>query len=505
MGAARGAERYAWMVACLGALLLVAAAGELPSPMVGWGTFAVVVLAVALVDATPLWMRFRGQMTTAQATESIVVAAFVVLPAAEATLAVTAGATLAHGLRAWMSSGLVGLERNPSKWAFAAGSSAIAMTGAGWLFGTLAASGAPSAVLLVAAAAALTYAVIRDTLVSVALALAAGQPLSVEVRAALPSASLTAGASVLAGVMVAGLAQSHTWGAAWVLVGAVTVVLVSRPLAASRESSLRLEGLLQAANALYRAPDAATVVEEAKHHAVRLLAGGAGSLGAVPPTAGDAAICGSPIRVEDETHWLVVASNGPTGRGFARRDQRLLDGLASLTGTALENARLHAKLNERADRDALTGLLNRRAFTERGEEVLARARRAGHAVALVSVDLDRFKEVNDTHGHAAGDQVLVEVARRLTAVARLGDTVARWGGDEFLVMVSNVADPEDARVATARLAAALAGAREGDEAVAASIGVAVFPDDALELEGLIELSDRRMYAAKSAAALAQRT
>jgi diguanylate cyclase (GGDEF)-like protein len=500
MGTSKGTERYAWIVAGLGVLVLVGAVTADRAATVDWITFGAVVTAVALVDATPLWMRIRGEMTTTQATETIVVVAVVALPAADATLAVTAGVTLAHALRASLSGGLVSRTQHLVKWAFAAGASAIAMAGAGWVYATLAPSGAPSASLMVGAAAAMTYALLRDTLVVAVLAYAVGHPLLEELRAMLPGASLAAGASVLAGVMVAGLVGSHALGVSWVLIGAVTVVMVSRPLSASREANLRLEGLLQAASALYRASDASTVVEEAKRHAVRLLAAGASSISVAPPTERGVAICSSPFRVEGDVHWLVVTANGPRGRGFSRRDQRLLDGLARLTGTAMENARLHAQLNERADRDALTGLFNRRAFTQRGEEVLARSRRTAGSVGLVSIDLDGFKRVNDTYGHAAGDRLLAEVARRLTTTARLGDTVARWGGDEFLVLISDVAGPEGAAVAAARFAAALEGDHQADEQpVAASVGIAVFPDDAVELEGLIESSDRHMYASKRGA------
>src|SRR5205823_1838861 len=128
--------------------------------------------------------------------------------------------------------------------------------------------------------------------------------------------------------------------------------------------------------------------------------------------------------------------------------------------------------------DELTGLPNRRLFEDRVELALERARREGNAAALVLLDLDRFKEVNDTLGHAAGDGLLSEVGARLTAAIRGVDTVARLGGDEFALVMSDV-DLGDVRDTATRVNETLHAPfiTEGlSMSVAASIGIALYPE-----------------------------
>jgi diguanylate cyclase (GGDEF)-like protein len=138
--------------------------------------------------------------------------------------------------------------------------------------------------------------------------------------------------------------------------------------------------------------------------------------------------------------------------------------------------------------DALTGVLNRRGFEERFDRALETARRTGERIALVLVDLDAFKAVNDEGGHAAGDELLRWVAGRLRATVRGGDDVGRLGGDEFAVLLSTGAD--DAEVARARIAGALA------ERAPASVGAAIFPGDGEGAEALHRVADTALYARK---------
>jgi len=151
-----------------------------------------------------------------------------------------------------------------------------------------------------------------------------------------------------------------------------------------------------------------------------------------------------------------------------------------------------------AGHDALTGLANRMRFAEHGERQLAAARRSNERLALVFADLDRFKLINDELGHAAGDEVLREVADRLATTARAGDTLARLGGDEFAVLLPG-GTREDAEALARRVAEAFdppfrVGGRERD--VRVSVGVAVYPDDADTLPALLSGADSAMYVAK---------
>jgi len=169
--------------------------------------------------------------------------------------------------------------------------------------------------------------------------------------------------------------------------------------------------------------------------------------------------------------------------------------------------RLRAELTEArrlARTDPLTRAWNRRAIVELLRRELERARREGGRVGVLFIDLDRFKRINDTCGHAAGDAVLREAAERIRAVVRPDDPVGRYGGDEFVVIVAGAGVERSAVRAAAAIAAGLRrrpvakSAGEGEVRVTASIGVAVAPPGARDPERLIAAADRAMYAAKHA-------
>lgn len=157
------------------------------------------------------------------------------------------------------------------------------------------------------------------------------------------------------------------------------------------------------------------------------------------------------------------------------------------------------KLEYTAHHDALTGLPNRLLFRDRLEQALAISRRSGVGVALLFVDLDRFKVINDTLGHEAGDLLLQEVARRLVGCMREEDTVARMGGDEFVVIQKGIAQPEDAALLAARMLAEISRpfSLAGHEIVASlSIGVSLYPQDGSDASTLLKNADAAMYRAK---------
>ena len=153
-----------------------------------------------------------------------------------------------------------------------------------------------------------------------------------------------------------------------------------------------------------------------------------------------------------------------------------------------------------ASEDALTGLPNRRALSAELTAAIGRARRSGSALSLLLLDLDRFKPVNDLHGHLAGDRLLQEITRRLNANVRNGEFVARLGGDEFAVIVAHPHDDRGAPVAVANRIAAMLSAPvslgSADIHVGVSTGVATFPFDADDVEALMRRSDVALYRAK---------
>lgn len=153
-----------------------------------------------------------------------------------------------------------------------------------------------------------------------------------------------------------------------------------------------------------------------------------------------------------------------------------------------------------AEHDVLTGLPNRALLQDRYTQAAASVRRHGARMALLFIDLDDFKRINDGLGHPVGDALLIDTARRLLASTRDVDTVARFGGDEFVVLVSEIAQPSDAGLVAAKLLAAIAEPLAvGDQVlrVTASIGIGIHPDDADTADRLLALADEAMYMAKS--------
>jgi diguanylate cyclase (GGDEF)-like protein/PAS domain S-box-containing protein len=161
---------------------------------------------------------------------------------------------------------------------------------------------------------------------------------------------------------------------------------------------------------------------------------------------------------------------------------------------------LSAKLERLALHDSLTDLPNRSLFKDRLDRALARASRSGNSVVLLFIDLDEFKPVNDTLGHALGDRLLQSVADRLRRGMRKADTVSRFGGDEFLVLLPDVPPTQDVALCAAKVFHSLQRAHNiGDHElqVTASIGVSSYPRDAADGNGLLKCADTAMYRAKS--------
>jgi len=157
------------------------------------------------------------------------------------------------------------------------------------------------------------------------------------------------------------------------------------------------------------------------------------------------------------------------------------------------------EVSRRAELDALTQLPNRALLLDRCAQAMARSQRHGTRFALLFLDLDRFKQINDERGHAAGDEALRQVARRLTEAVRAVDTVSRHSGDEFVVLLADLSQAGDAGIIADKLQAALkAPARmgESDFQLRASIGISIYPDDGTDLQKLITLADAAMYQAK---------
>lgn len=165
-----------------------------------------------------------------------------------------------------------------------------------------------------------------------------------------------------------------------------------------------------------------------------------------------------------------------------------------------ERIKMQQQLTHMATHDALTGLPNRTLFAEQLESALHTAARHKRQLALLFIDLDGFKAVNDTYGHAAGDRLLTEISQRMRACIRKEDILARMGGDEFTIVLRELHQPDDAQLVAAKLIKAInepVALNSHTSHVGASIGIALFPQSAQDPESLLRMADDAMYLAKS--------
>jgi diguanylate cyclase (GGDEF)-like protein len=198
----------------------------------------------------------------------------------------------------------------------------------------------------------------------------------------------------------------------------------------------------------------------------------------------------------------LLALRRPGGAPFAADEARLVESVAGLSAIAIANARLHQKMVRLSQTDALTGAYNRRSLFARLDQELERSRRFEHPMAVVLVDVDRFRQYNDAAGHGAGDAVLRSVAMLLGGAVRRVDLVARYGGEEFAVVLAR-ADRAAALAAAEKLRATVEAAAIPHPAsepgrVTISVGVAVFPEDGADLGALVDAADAALFAAKRA-------
>jgi diguanylate cyclase (GGDEF)-like protein len=205
----------------------------------------------------------------------------------------------------------------------------------------------------------------------------------------------------------------------------------------------------------------------------------------------------APVHEDGRVIGSLMLSSFRSGRVFSRSEQDMLSSFAEHASLALTDARRVDTMLHQALHDALTGLPNRALFTDRLQHALTQGRRRGMSCGVIFLDLDRFKTVNDSLGHAAGDELLGVVARRIDESLRSADTAARLGGDEFAVLLEDLADAEEAVLVAQRISAALHApvVIQGREVfVSCSLGIAVGRVSAPEL---LRQADVAMYRAKA--------
>jgi diguanylate cyclase (GGDEF)-like protein len=213
--------------------------------------------------------------------------------------------------------------------------------------------------------------------------------------------------------------------------------------------------------------------------------------------AAETSIYASEYRIAGEDGgWRWLSARGMVvSRGAGGEAVRMIGTISDIT----ERKTAEERIRHMAQHDSLTGLPNRMLFSDRLQLALAAARRNDDQLALLFVDLDRFKPINDAYGHAMGDLLLKEVARRLHCCVRDSDTVARTGGDEFVVLLPSIGSAEDALRVAGKIRQALAETYEFEGCrvdISASIGIAMYPEHGGDAMSLSKSADDAMYRAK---------
>src|SRR5690349_12488120 len=284
------------------------------------------------------------------------------------------------------------------------------------------------------------------------------------------------------------------WTLLLLAVPLVTLLVATRAMVRGTENARRLSVLFEAAMRAQTLSDTRQVVDALVDDAQRLLRIRQIEVRATPPGPHEV---GAQLRDGQRDRWIVAPARH-RARSTTTADQQALEAMVAVSSDAFARLRLTEDMTHLARHDLLTNLPNRGLLLDRVEHALQMSRRRSTRIALLFVDLDGFKPVNDRFGHAAGDAVLIDVAQRLSSCVRQSDTVARLGGDEFALLLEDVHPPEVSSACERILAALSRGAHVAGHhlSLSASIGVA-FGDSSETAESMLRNADLAMYEAKS--------
>jgi diguanylate cyclase (GGDEF)-like protein len=208
---------------------------------------------------------------------------------------------------------------------------------------------------------------------------------------------------------------------------------------------------------------------------------------------------GVPLRNGKKIIGALVVQNLVGSRRYVEIDKKLLQFVSTQLATLIERTQRDERLRHLAQFDALTDLPNRALFDDRLQVALTQSRRRDEKLALMFLDLDKFKLVNDSYGHAVGDALLVAVATRIKHLLRESDSVGRIGGDEFVILIHPVASVSDVTVVAEKICHALAQQFELLDqyiSISASIGISLYPQHGADGLSLARMADNAMYQAK---------
>jgi diguanylate cyclase (GGDEF)-like protein len=443
--------------------------------------------ALGLTWAFPIKILRREETEAFQLDEAFLVAMALLLP--------PLGVVAAFGIAAFVSRLVTG--RPLVRIAFNTG---MVVTAAGLAVGTAHLVGGPGGAhprgFVGVVFGAAVFLVVNAVSVSAVLAVVEGQSFWGSLADGLGFRLLVWAATVAIGLL-AGLAGSaYSWA---LLFAALPMGVLHIVLAGSLQARLdqkRLDGLLRTALEAHASMEPADVEEAIMASAQELLQCRVARISETPAGEGELGSRLPGHRYPER--WLVVSERRglePLGPHHAK----LLDALVAVGSSALDNAALVEQLKHEAFHDALTGLPNQLLFEETVSLALAERRQPERKLAVFVLDLDRFKRVNDSLGHPAGNELLREVARRLTGAVRTGDTVARMSGDEFTVLVTGLRSTGEAAFVAEKVMAVFRTpfAVAGQELyVTPSLGIAVAPEDGTRPSVLLKNADTAMYRAK---------
>ena len=453
-------------------------------PVAEWAAFAVV---LALSWSFPLLVLRREETEAFSLDEAFLVAAAMLLTPFGTILTFGVAAVVSHVVR----------RRPISRLAFNFG---MVLCASGAAVGVINLVGGHRGVrpldLGAVVLGAAVFLAVNSILVSAVLAAADDQPFWRTLTDGAGFRLLQWTATVAVGLLGGLAGSAYSWALLLTLVPMAAVQVVLSGSLRARRDHERVDGLLRAALDSHASMQPADVEEAIAASARELLDCRQARLSETPAGEGE---LGSRVPGQHYPERFLVVSERRGHEAFTAHDAKLLDALVAVGSSALHNAELVEQLKHEAFHDSLTGLPNQLLFEETVSLALAERRQPERRLAVFVLDVDRFKRVNDSLGHPAGNELLCEVARRLTGAVRGGDTVARMSGDEFTVLVTGLRSTGEAALVAEKVMAVFQTPFmvAGQELyVTASLGIAVSPDDGSRPSVLLKNADVAMYRAK---------
>jgi diguanylate cyclase (GGDEF)-like protein len=473
-------------IAAAGGLVLTFALDGEVGPV---SVVASITIAQAVAWAASYWLQPKGEAEIWLLDEAIFVAAALMLPPAGVVLVFAVGVPLGVLIG---RARLVHVVFNGAQMAIAA----MLGVGAARLIGEF---GPTLQVLDVAAALAGACVLIltNEVLLAVLFRVGSGRPITPMVLSSLKFRGGRSAAVAAIGVVAGVAGGTSAWAAVFAVppLAAMEVVLAEHLLA--KRDRERTDGLFKTAIEAHASVQTSEVRDALTKAAARLLRCGDATLDDRPPGDDEWG-----VRLQlggDDAQWLIVRDRH-SDEDMDEHDVQLLATIAAVGSSALENARLVEEIQHQAVHDTLTGLPNQLLFEDRVNQAVTGARRARERFAVVVLDLDAFKKVNDSLGHNAGNKLLQLVADRLSNTVREVDTVARLGADHFTLLLPDIGTPESAGVMAEKVLDAIRKPLilNGTELfMTASAGIAVYPEDGTRAEHLLRNADTAMHRAKS--------